>query len=141
MCHVAASAAAPSSSQAACRASSHSAVVCGKDAVDLTQPESSTLPGLPTPDVRMRCLQIKYMADPAMHSMPAVTLSPDKKWFIGTSLDNQILTYSTKDKFRQNRKKTFKGHTVAGYACRSACSPETINTVRILRCSCGVVGV
>ena len=70
----------------------------------------------------MRCLQIKYMADPAMHSMPAVTLSPDKKWFIGTSLDNQILTYSTKDKFRQNRKKTFKGHTVAGYACRLVCS-------------------
>ena len=103
-----------------------------KDGVDPAQPESLTLLGLPPPEVRMRCLQIKYMADPAMHSMPAVTLSPDKKWFIGTSLDNQILTYSTKDKFRQNRKKTFKGHTVAGYACRSACSIEQTSTPCIL---------
>ncbi|KAA6425985.1 MAG: pre-mRNA-processing factor 17-like [Trebouxia sp. A1-2] len=63
-------------------------------------------------------VQIKYMADPGMHSMPAVTLSPDQKWFVGTSLDNKIDTYSTKDRFRQNRKKTFKGHVVAGYACR-----------------------
>ena len=63
-------------------------------------------------------VQIKYMADPGMHSMPAVTLSPDQKWFVGTSLDNRIDTYSTKDRFRQNRKKSFKGHVIAGYACR-----------------------
>ena len=53
-------------------------------------------------------VQIKYIADPAMHSMPAVTLHPNGQWFCGTSLDNQLLTYSTKDRFRQNRKKTFK---------------------------------
>ena len=53
-------------------------------------------------------VQIKYIADPGMHSMPAVTLHPNQQWFCGTSLDNQLLTYSTKDRFRQNRKKTFK---------------------------------
>ncbi len=66
----------------------------------------------------MPFVQIKYIADPAMHSVPAVSLSPNQQWMVGTSLDNQIVTYSTKDRFRQNRKKVFKGHTVAGYACQ-----------------------
>ena len=38
-------------------------------------------------------VQIKYIADPSMHSIPAVTLHPNNQWFIGQSLDNQILTY------------------------------------------------
>ena len=53
-------------------------------------------------------VQIKYIADPGMHSVPAVTLHPSHQYFIGQSLDNQIVTYSAKDKFRQNRKKVFK---------------------------------
>jgi pre-mRNA-processing factor 17 len=45
------------------------------------------------------------------------------KWFAAQSLDNQILVYST-DGFRQNRKKRFAGHTVAGYACAVGFSPD-----------------
>mmetsp|Transcript_27077 Transcript_27077/g.48257 ORF Transcript_27077/g.48257 Transcript_27077/m.48257 type:complete len:581 (-) Transcript_27077:109-1851(-) len=67
---------------------------------------------------------IKYIADPSMHSVPAVALSPNSNWLIGQSLDNQVVTYSTKEKFRQNRKKIFKGHTVAGYACQVNFSPD-----------------
>lgn len=66
---------------------------------------------------------IKYIAEPFMHSMPAVTLHPSKKYFAAQSLDNQILIYST-DNFRQNRKKRFAGHTVAGYACQVGFSPD-----------------
>ncbi|KAJ9103052.1 hypothetical protein QFC21_002474 [Naganishia friedmannii] len=66
---------------------------------------------------------IKYIAEPYMHSMPAVTLHPNNKWFAAQSLDNQILIYST-DGFRQNRKKRFAGHTVAGYACAIGFSPD-----------------
>ena len=57
-------------------------------------------------------VQIKYIADPGMHSVPAVTLHPNNQYFIGTSLDNQIVTYSARDKFRQNRKKVFKVHSL-----------------------------
>ncbi|CCO35385.1 Pre-mRNA-processing factor 17 AltName: Full=Cell division cycle 40 homolog [Rhizoctonia solani AG-1 IB] len=66
---------------------------------------------------------IKYIAEPHMHSMPSVALHPTKKWFAAQSLDNQILVYST-DNFRQNRKKRFAGHTVAGYACQVNFSPD-----------------
>ena len=38
-------------------------------------------------------------------------------------MDNQILVYST-DNFRQNRKKRFAGHAVAGYACQVGFSPD-----------------
>ncbi|KAH0838553.1 WD40-repeat-containing domain protein [Lanmaoa asiatica] len=90
---------------------------------------------------------IKYIAEPHMHSMPAVTLHPSssyhistwhgfprylmcshphvniEKYFAAQSLDNQILVYST-DNFRQNRKKRFAGHSAAGYACQVGFSPD-----------------
>ncbi|THU91626.1 pre-mRNA splicing factor [Dendrothele bispora CBS 962.96] len=66
---------------------------------------------------------IKYNAEPHMHSMPAVTLHPSKKYFAAQSLDNQILIYSA-DNFRQSRKKRFAGHSVAGYACQVGFSPD-----------------
>lgn len=66
---------------------------------------------------------IKYIAEPYMHSMPAVTLHPSKKYFAAQSLDNQILVYST-DNFRQARNKRFSGHAIAGYACQVGFSPD-----------------
>lgn len=67
---------------------------------------------------------IKYVADPTMHSMPAVTLSPNKKWLSCQSLDNAVYIYSARDRFRLNRKKRFTGHLVAGFACQTAFSPD-----------------
>ncbi|KAG8994713.1 hypothetical protein FRB94_009691 [Tulasnella sp. JGI-2019a] len=66
---------------------------------------------------------IKYIAEPDMHSMPSVALHPSKKWLAAQSLDNQILIYGA-DNFRQNRKKRFAGHTIAGYACQVGFSPD-----------------
>lgn len=40
------------------------------------------------------------------------------------SLDNQILIYGARDKFRMNRKKRFAGHLIAGYACKPGFSPD-----------------
>ena len=69
-------------------------------------------------------MQIKYIADPSMHSIPAVAVHPSKQWFIGTSLDNQIVTYAAKDRFRQNRKKVFKvsAHRMPRKVSPSVCS-------------------
>src|SRR4051812_781109 len=39
------------------------------------------------------------------------------------SLDNQILIYSA-ETYKQNRKKGYRGHTIAGYACVPAFSPD-----------------
>ena len=49
----------------------------------------------------------------------------------------QVLTYSTKDRFRQNKNKTFKGHNTAGYACQVNFSPDC----RCVGATATVVGV
>ncbi|KAI9563186.1 hypothetical protein GHT06_010644 [Daphnia sinensis] len=69
-------------------------------------------------------VDMKYIADPTMHSMPAVTLAPNLKWLGCQSMDNKIVIYSALNRFKLNRKKTFKGHMVAGYACGLDFSPE-----------------
>lgn len=66
----------------------------------------------------------KYVAEPHMHSMPAVTLGPNGKWLACQSMDNQILCYGVHTNFRLNRRKCFKGHNVAGYACQLDFSPD-----------------
>jgi pre-mRNA-processing factor 17 len=67
---------------------------------------------------------IKYIAEPHMHAMPSMVNSPDGELILCQSLDNQLLVYNTRDKFRQVRKKRFTGHTVAGYACQVGWSPD-----------------
>ncbi len=77
-------------------------------------------------------MQIKYIADPSMHSIPAVAVHPSRQWFIGTSLDNQIVTYAAKDRFRQNRKKVFKASSCSaaplsphpGRTCMMVCDTD-----------------
>jgi len=39
-------------------------------------------------------------------------------------MDNQILLYSTSDKYRLNRKKRYAGHINAGFAINPAVSPD-----------------
>ena len=61
-------------------------------------------------------VEIKYISDPSMHSMPAASLSWNGKWLAAQSLDNNLVIYHARERFRINRKKLFTGHTVAGYA-------------------------
>ncbi|KAK7492072.1 hypothetical protein BaRGS_00016736 [Batillaria attramentaria] len=69
-------------------------------------------------------VDFKYIADPSMHSMPSVTLSPNGKWLACQSMDNKICVFDVLNRFKFMRKKTFKGHMVAGYACGIDFSPE-----------------
>uniref|UniRef100_A0A1B6LIK0 Pre-mRNA-processing factor 17 n=1 Tax=Graphocephala atropunctata TaxID=36148 RepID=A0A1B6LIK0_9HEMI len=69
-------------------------------------------------------VDMKYIADPSMHSMPAVTPSPNHKWLACQSMDNKIVIFSALNRFKLNRKKTFSGHMVAGYACSLDFSPD-----------------
>ena len=64
------------------------------------------------------------LLDPSMHSMPAVTAAPNGKVVACQSLDNKIVIYQVGDRFKEMRKKVFKGHMVAGYACGVDFSPE-----------------
>jgi pre-mRNA-processing factor 17 len=67
---------------------------------------------------------IKYISDPTMHSMPCMTLHPSGLWIAAQSLDNHIAVFQGGTRFALQRKKKFSGHTVAGYACDMAISPD-----------------
>jgi len=68
--------------------------------------------------------ELKYIAEPHMHAVPAVAKTRDGKWLLCQSMDNQILVYSTRDTFKVNNKKSFKGHINAGYAIGLDASPD-----------------
>jgi pre-mRNA-processing factor 17 len=59
-----------------------------------------------------------------MHSMPQLALHPSGAWLAAQSMDNSIVIYSTKERFRLNAKKRFAGHSNAGYACQVSFSPD-----------------
>jgi pre-mRNA-processing factor 17 len=67
---------------------------------------------------------IKYIAEPHMYPMTRASAHPSGKYVAYQSSDNNIFVYGATDKFRQNRKKVFKGHNNAGYAIDVACSPD-----------------
>jgi pre-mRNA-processing factor 17 len=59
---------------------------------------------------------VKHIAEPTMHSVPQIVLSPDKKLLIGQSMDNKIITYEAFGRFKFLSKRQYKGHINAGYA-------------------------
>ena len=67
---------------------------------------------------------IKYIAEPDMHSIPAVSLHPAGTHLAGQSMDNKIVVYSCGDKVKLLRKKVFEGHNNSGYACQVGFSPR-----------------
>lgn len=62
--------------------------------------------------------------EPGMYSMPVIAKHPSDRFWAGQSLDNQIVVYQAGDRFAQQRKKRFSGHSIAGYACDIAFSPN-----------------
>ena len=72
--------------------------------------------GIPVP--------IKFIAEPYMFALNRAAPHPNGKYVAFQSGDNQIVVYGATDKFRQNRKKSFRGHNNAGYAVDLAFSPD-----------------
>lgn len=69
-------------------------------------------------------VDFKYLADPSLHSMPTVSVSPNGKYLICQSLDNQLVVFNVFAGFKRMRKKIFRGHMVSGYACTTDMSPD-----------------
>ena len=72
--------------------------------------------GIPVP--------IKFIADPLMYALVRAGPHPSGKYVAFQSADNQIVVYAAGDKFRQNRKKGFRGMNTSGYAIDVAISPD-----------------
>ena len=67
---------------------------------------------------------IKFIAEPYMYALTRATLHPSGKHALFQSGDNQIVVYAAGDRFRQNRKKSFRGHNTSGYAVDLDVSPD-----------------
>jgi len=67
---------------------------------------------------------IKFIAEPYMFPMVRSSPHPSGKYVAFQSSDNQIVVYASTEKFRQNRKKSFRGHNNAGYAIDVDISPD-----------------
>lgn len=72
--------------------------------------------GIPVP--------IKFIAEPYMFAMSRAAPHPNGKYVAFQSGDNQIVVYGATDKFRQNRKKSFRGHNTSGYGIDLKISPD-----------------
>ncbi len=46
------------------------------------------------------------------------------KWLACQAMDNRITIFGVHNNFRLNRKKSFRGHMVAGYSCVPDFSPD-----------------
>lgn len=62
-------------------------------------------------------VDVKYIADPSLYSMAAVTSAPNNKRLLCQSMDNKLQAFTCHTKFKLDSNKIFKGHMVAGYAC------------------------
>jgi len=67
---------------------------------------------------------IHHISEPNLQSCPFVAVHPNGKWFCGQSMDNKVKVYGAINKFKENKKKHFKGHLSAGYACQIDFSPD-----------------
>ena len=67
---------------------------------------------------------IKFIAEPYMYPLTNACAHPNHKSVAFQSGDNQIVVYASTDRFRQNRKKSFRGHNNAGYAIDVSISPD-----------------
>eukprot|EP00397_Hematodinium_sp_SG-2012_P019372 GEMP01019900.1.p1 GENE.GEMP01019900.1~~GEMP01019900.1.p1 ORF type:complete len:685 (+),score=152.25 GEMP01019900.1:101-2155(+) len=66
----------------------------------------------------------KYISDPTMHSVPSVTMHPSGNFVCGQSMNNKIITYEARGRFKFQAQRVFRGHTNGGYAIQCNFSPD-----------------
>lgn len=74
-------------------------------------------------------IPVKLISDPTLHSMPITKVHPHNKYFAAQSMDNSIMVFSAKDRYKTNKKKLFTGHNCAGYGIGIDFSPDGKNLV------------
>jgi len=71
---------------------------------------------------------IKFIAEPYMYPLTRACLHPSGKNVLFQSGDNQIVVYAAGDRFRQNRKKVYRGQNTSGYVFPSSPPPLLLSS-------------
>ncbi|KAK3902634.1 WD40-repeat-containing domain protein [Staphylotrichum tortipilum] len=70
-------------------------------------------------------VEIKTISEPDMFALTKSAQHPSGKYVLYQCSDNSIVAYSSgSDKFRQHRKKSWRGHNTAGSGIGLTCSPD-----------------
>ncbi|KAK4184927.1 WD40-repeat-containing domain protein [Podospora australis] len=70
-------------------------------------------------------VEIKTVSEPDMFALTKSAQHPSGKYILYQCSDNSIVAYSAgSDKFRQHRKKSWRGHNTAGSGIGLTCSPD-----------------
>lgn len=69
-------------------------------------------------------IPVKLISDPSLHSMPVTRVHPENKYFAAQSMDNTIMVFSARERYKTNKKKLFTGHNCAGYGIGIDFSPD-----------------
>ncbi|KAK4466026.1 WD40-repeat-containing domain protein [Cladorrhinum samala] len=70
-------------------------------------------------------VEIKTVSEPDMFALTKSTKHPSGKYVLYQCSDNSIVAYSAgPEKFRQHRKKAWRGHNTAGSGIGLSCSPD-----------------
>jgi len=67
---------------------------------------------------------MKHIAEVSMHHVPAITVHPSTDFLAGQSMDNKIIVYEARGKFKFQGRKQFKGHLCSGYAIKPGFSAD-----------------
>ena len=67
---------------------------------------------------------INQLQNPVMFSHPFVVAHPNEQSLAAQTLDGSIRIYEVQGKFRENKKKVFRGHTTGQYACQVTFCPN-----------------
>ena len=69
-------------------------------------------------------VEVKIISDPNIPSVPKIAVHPSGRFFVGQAIDSRIISFQAQNRYCLERKKIFKGHSVAGYACHVDFSPD-----------------
>ncbi len=67
---------------------------------------------------------LKQIFETELHAITSVAIHPGGNYIVGSAQNNEIVIFNFANRIKLNRKRVFKGHLTAGFACGLTFSPD-----------------